>query len=278
MNCVKCFFFLMLSFVLIACNKTPEDVTLNNVYQDATGINVSWDESDDNKFNSYKLYQHISSGIDDLTGELIYVSTSTGDNSYTVTDFEPLQTYYYRVYVVNKKETSKGSNVLSVETETISLITNGSFESGNNIPSDWTLIQNDLNEPLNSIVIDNNTASDSINSLKFHHDAFSGCWEQWIEQNISLVDLSENGIYEFSFSYKSNQLITNGGTGFSVKNDMIDINIQLPTFSGDGNWHTFSSQFVLPENIGLSDPEITLHFCVDGVNDWWIDNISIIKI
>ena len=271
-------FLAILSSVLISCNKTPEDVVLNSVSQDVNGININWNESDDKKFNSYKLYQHISSGIDESTGDLIYVSTSTNDNSYIATDFEPQQTYFYRVYVVNKNETSKGSNVESVTTETVSLITNGSFESGNNIPSDWTLIQNDLNEPLNSIVIDNNTASDSINSLKFHHDAFSGCWEQWIEQNISLVDLSENGIYEFSFSYKSNQLITNGGTGFSVKNDMIDINIQLPTFSGDGNWHTFSSQFVLPENIGLSDPEITLHFCVDGVNDWWIDNISIIKI
>ena len=271
-------FLAILSSVLISCNKTPEDVVLNSVSQDVNGININWNESDDKKFNSYKLYQHISSGIDESTGDLIYVSTSTNDNSYIATDFEPQQTYFYRVYVVNKNETSKGSNVESVTTETVSLITNGSFESGNNIPSDWTLIQNDLNEPLNSIVIDNNTASDGINSLKIHHDASSGCWEQWIEQNISLVDLSENGTYEFSFSYKSNQLITNGGMGLSVKNDMLDINIQLPTFPGDNTWHTFSSQFLLPANLGSSDPKITLHFCVQGINDWWIDNISITKV
>lgn len=266
--------------VLASCSgkKTPADVNLNSITQDAQGVHISWDQSGDNKFESYKLYRHTTSGLDETTGELIHVGTSVTENYFTDLTFEAAQTYYYRVYVENKHGLSHGSNIESIETQTISLVTNGSFESGGSLPVNWTIIENNINEPLNSIQIDPALASDGSQSLKLHHNTASGCWEQWIEQHVTLGDLTPGGIYEFSFDYRSDAMINSWGMGFTLYNSSIDIAIPFPTFPGDGVWHSFSNQFTLPSNIGSTDPLLRLHFCCQGVIDWWIDNVSVIKV
>ena len=100
----------------------------------------------------------------------------------------------------------------------------------------------------------------------------------WIEKNITRADLTAGGTYQFTYSYKSNETITPGGMGITLKNSSIDITIPHPTFSGDGSWHTFTNTFTLPSDVGSTDPLLRIHFCIAGIVDWWIDNISIVKI
>ncbi|UKN00230.1 fibronectin type III domain-containing protein [Paracrocinitomix mangrovi] len=268
--------------LLASCNnQPPSDVTLHTITQDVDGIQISWDQSSDGNFSSYKLYKHNSSGLDETTGELIHVATSATDISFTDVDFNPLQTYYYRVYVENDNGLSNGSNIQSITTETITIVSNGSFEEGNTIPTSWTLIKNNINEPLNEIELDNTTAADGSRSLKFHQEASPGCYEQWIYQSVSLSDLTPGGTYEFSFSYYSGNIAVNHygpDMGFRIYNGQFDIQIDLPDFPGDGQWHDFANNFILPSNLGSTDPTIMIHFCIEGSTDWWIDNINVVKV
>lgn len=277
----KIVFFLCVVFLVGCNNEPPVDVTLNTIVQDANGIHISWTLSSDADFSSYKLYRKNSSGIDETTGELIHVSTTSGDNSFTDLDFNPLETYYYRIYVQSDNGLSNGSNIESITTQTISVLNNGSFESGSTVPAEWELIENNINEPMNSIVIDNTTAADGSQSLKFHQEASPGCYEQWIYQTVLLSDLTPGGNYQFSFSYFSGYvpIVPQGpDMGFRIYNSEFDIQIELPDFPGDGQWHNFASNFVLPSYLGSTDPTVMIHFCVQGSNDWWIDNLQVIKI
>jgi len=252
---------------------------LNDISQNGSGVQINWEQSLDGNFHSYKLYRHSSSGIDENSGELIHTSTSLSDVSFIDSDFSPLQTYFYRVYVLNDNGLSNGSNVKSITTQTISLIDNGSFELGNNIPTGWTLVQNNINEPLNSIVIETTNASDGMQCLNFHHNSSPGCYEMWISQYVSLASLTPGGTYEFSFSYMSDIPNTTGPSqGFKISNATMNISLALPYFQGDGIWHNFSAQFTLPDNIGNSDPKVMIHFCNNGIIDWKIDDVSVVKV
>lgn len=264
--------------VLYSCNRPATDVTLNEVTQDAEGIQINWSASDDDKFESYKLYKHNSSGIDELNGELIHVATSSDEVEFTDINFDPLSTYYYRVYVENNKGISSGSNIESITTETISIVRNGNFESGESEPTEWTIIENNISEPLNNIELDPAMASEGSKSLKFHHNNASGCWEMWIQQYINLSDLTPGGTYQLSFDYRSNETITTDGIGVQIKNSDFTITIPIETFSGGDVWYNQTTSFTLPDYLGGTDPILRVHFCVSGVLDWWIDDFQIIKV
>lgn len=268
-------------FLVLACNgnQVPTDVTLNPITQDANGIQISWSTNSDGNFNSYKLYRHTSSGIDASTGDLVHVETSSSTTSFTDLNFNPLVTYYYRIYVLTDDGQSNGSNIVSITTQSISLVDNGSFENGSSVPNNWSLTDNSIGDPLNSIVIDNTTSSDGSQSLKFHHNSSTGCWEQWIDQNLTLSDLDAGGTYEFSIDYKMDTPMTSqSGMGAKITNGQLDIQMSWPSFAADGNWHSYATQFVLPANLGSTNPQFRLHFCTQGIMDWWIDNVQIVKV
>ncbi|MEX1002455.1 MAG: fibronectin type III domain-containing protein [Crocinitomicaceae bacterium] len=271
----------VLIFLISSCNSSaPGEVVLNQITQDANGVQLSWSASSDQAFQSYKVYRHKSSGIDQSTGNLIHVETDINGTSFTDSDIDYSETYYYRIYVTSDNGVSPGSNIESISTQTISLVSNGSFESGVTVPTDWSLVENNINEPQNDISIDNTTAADSAQSLRFYHNSSTGCWEQWIDQNVALSDLTPNGTYEFSFNYKSNTTFNQSGMGFRLYNGSYTVNIQipLPTFPGDDVWYSYSSQFVLPDNLGSTDLTLSLHFCNQGIGYWWIDNVAVEKI
>ena len=100
----------------------------------------------------------------------------------------------------------------------------------------------------------------------------------WISQTVPLANIYPGGEYEVALDYKSNTPLGNGGMGFRLQNNTMDIQIPLPSFPGDGLWYTFTSNFTIPTDAGSTNPEISFHFCRQGIADWWIDNISITKI
>lgn len=87
----------------------PSDVTEHE-------MTLTWSQTDAVDFREYKLYRHDSSGLDETTGELIHVSTSRADVTFTDTDLGGDATYFYRVYVMNDLGRLGGSNIVSATT------------------------------------------------------------------------------------------------------------------------------------------------------------------
>ena len=68
----------------------PENIGPNS-------MEIKWSATDANDFREYKLYRHISSGLDETTGTLVHVSTAISDTQFTDQGVNPVTTYYYRV-------------------------------------------------------------------------------------------------------------------------------------------------------------------------------------
>lgn len=94
---------------------------------DSESIELTWTKSTASDFREYKVYRHTTTGLDETTGTLCYVTVARNDTSFTDQGLDPLTTYYYRVYVMNEYAKLGGSNVVSATTLNRNYILNGSF-------------------------------------------------------------------------------------------------------------------------------------------------------
>ena len=69
----------------------PKDIDYNSIL-------IAWNQTDSKDFYEYKLYRHTTSGLDETTGELIYVSTSKNDTTFKDSSLLSNKQYYYRVF------------------------------------------------------------------------------------------------------------------------------------------------------------------------------------
>lgn len=237
---------------------------------------ISWSPTDAEDFREYKLYRHSTSGLDETTGTLVHISTSLTDTSFVDNQLNPFQFYYYRVYVMNEYGRIGGSNIIQIQTENVQLIRNGGFEeiSGDE-PTDWTLFPNSFGNPENYILIDNTDAFEGNNSLKFHHAEENGCWEMWISQVLDKSFLNGGDTYRLRLGFKSDFV---GQIGFNLilRNPTIDLWLNVPiNIDQEGQWAEISYEFGLPNDIGNNDVKMDIHFCIEGVNSWWLDNVKL---
>jgi len=122
----------------------PIPVTLfppTNISQ--TEMTILWNQTDVLDFREYKLYRNDSPGLDETTGELIYVSTSKNDTSFIVENLVPYGTYYYRVYLMNEFGRLGGSNIESATTLAGNLIPDGSFDDPTSFDANWFISDGD---------------------------------------------------------------------------------------------------------------------------------------
>jgi len=122
----------------------PYDITVHS-------LKLDWESTDAEDFIEYKLYKRDTPGLDETTGELIYVSTNKMDTTFEDTGLYSNNIYYYRAYVMNNYGRLGGSNIVSSTTLQGNLIINGDFESTINILDDWDILGSG-NVTLDSIV------------------------------------------------------------------------------------------------------------------------------
>jgi len=116
----------------------PKAVILNppaNITDES--MTLSWTMSEANDFREYKLYRHITSGLDETTGTLVHVSTAINDTVFTDQNLDPLTTYFYRVFIMNEFGRLGGSNIVSDTTKNKNYIWNGNFEKQENLLNWW---------------------------------------------------------------------------------------------------------------------------------------------
>jgi len=105
-----------------------------------TEMTILWNQTDAQDFREYKLYRRNTPGLDETTGELIYVATSTIDTSFVDENLIPYETYYYRVYLMNEYGRMGGSNIESAPTLGGNLIPDGSFEDPTSFYENWFIL------------------------------------------------------------------------------------------------------------------------------------------
>ena len=102
--------------IVVPAPQPPDAVTLltpTNI--SANSLRLNWTASSASDFASYKIYQSTSSNVSE-SSTLVATVTNSGTTNYTVTGLAGSSTYYYRVYVVNSKGVSAGSNTISAST------------------------------------------------------------------------------------------------------------------------------------------------------------------
>jgi Carbohydrate binding domain len=224
---------------------------------------LAWAPTDANDFQEYRVYRHTSPGLDENTGEFIYVSTGINDTSFIDNfNLQPSQTYYYRVYVMNNLGKMGGSNLISIKTKAVNIISNGDFEKiENNFPKDWAIYYNWGND-IHILNMDDTTSTSNGNvSIRAYLNALG---DMAIIQKINPAKITPSKRYRMSFWLKINPMNEDGELVFiefydpnSPENKGGYFELRSPKDSSD--WAEYSFEFTIIENT-----PVTNYFCVIG--------------
>ena len=117
----------------------PNTITENS-------IQLKWSMADAADFYEYKVYVHDNEGLDELTGELIYVGTSIDDTVFEHTNLLTDKSSFYRVFLRDQFGQIGGSNIVSATTLEGILIRDGGFEIADSNVIHWDIRDSLLNE------------------------------------------------------------------------------------------------------------------------------------
>lgn len=122
--------------------KLPDPITLyvlDTTSLSLHSVKITWSKSTDADFVEYKLYRRGDPGLDENTGELVYVSTNKNDTVFTDTGFRTGVSLYYRIYAITSADRYSGSNLKSATVPEVNLIINGNFETSTSgiLPDFW---------------------------------------------------------------------------------------------------------------------------------------------
>lgn len=147
----------------------PSPLTLSPAFNITSNeIGLKWSKANPEDFYEYKLYRKEDEGIDENTGELIYVGTSINDTIHTDTDLFPEKEYYYRVFLRNQFGNLGGSNIVSGTTLQEELIPDGSFELIDSNTNYWNIERNSIiNKVTDSIAKIGNSCLYNKNPLSY---------------------------------------------------------------------------------------------------------------
>lgn len=98
-------------------DEPPEPVVIHSPNPiSSTQIDLSWSQSEEKDFASYKLFHSSSSGVDS-TSWLAATIREKFQTTYQDTGLDGDKTYYYRIFVYDKGGNGRGSNEVSATTE-----------------------------------------------------------------------------------------------------------------------------------------------------------------
>jgi hypothetical protein len=100
----------------------------------------------------------------------------------------------------------------------------------------------------------------------------------WIYQYIDGSLLTEGSAYNISMRYTAN-FDENTFFNLIISNSSMNEWITIPLeFNDSQQWSELDFTFELPNEVGTGQTKIDLHFCVEGVRTWWLDDIEIVKV
>jgi hypothetical protein len=227
-------------------------------------------------FREYKLYKHTNSGLDETTGELIHVSTSIIDTVFKIEELNPLETYYFRIYVLNEFGRLGGSNLVNAKTDNQEILKNSSFEiidSNTGFPKNW-----DCDAYGTYWFLDESNTLDGKYCLMVK--GMAGVIMPW--QTIDPSYLVAGSRYKLCYWIKHDEFKSGELNEFNLFLDNTEYtwHIQTNTISGPlpaSEWKEYNYEFTMPSVIG-SNFNLRLYFYLGNETYAWIDNLSLIKV
>ena len=240
------------------------------------GIELLWNRSEDSDYREYKLYRKTDAGLDENTGQLIYVSTDISDTVYVDNSYTAGLKYFFRVFTLSAYGKLGGSNLVSLKTPTPNYILNGNFEISSNgtLPDNWSYIPSDNAQEYIRIVNDtvySGTKSVHLSLIDSSNDLYGGMHQGFIKQVVDANNLPKNVQYVFSFWAKSNKGKPQVYLVFS-DNTRRDF-----TVTSGSDWTPYSVTFTLTDNV----ESISVYISTfeenreDYMIDCWVDNLRL---
>lgn len=229
-------------------------------------ISLSWDSTDAEDFREYKIYRNDSPGLDEITGELIFVSTGRSEVSFTDTGLISNKTYYYRVYVMNEFGRIGGSNIVNATTRIGNLIPDGGFENTDGINLYWNITWGEASFSYNDST-----------KVSGNYSLYGQIPEAVTLSGNTTISLSKDVTYELSGWFKAkghfsptnetiSVIISNNSKGF---NKSISIWAPIGVDSVDIGWTHETNIFTPTEDI-IVDFELW-----SGFENIWVDDLSL---
>lgn len=252
----------------------PDPVTMHDPVNitDET-LNVSWSPTSAIDFMEYKIYRGLTSGLDETTGLLVHVSTTPTDTIFTDTELVPVETYYYRVYVMNQYGKLGGSNIVSGTTENTNYIWNGDFEDQEPLINWWNGYASGNASYCDTEVFDGNY------SLFIEAEEVSNCLTPYLWGTLSRYDFPEmvlNRYYKISFWVKTEGDATASGAAlWGTRPEKAGL-MAYDTFGIVGipentDWTYCEKTFYLDET---NSEWFQINICSCSTNAWF-DNIKL---
>jgi hypothetical protein len=266
--------------------KLPNPMTLYTL--DTSGISqhsvkIMWAKSSDPDFVEYKLYRRTDPGLDENTGELVYVSTNINDTVYTDSDFRTGISLYYRIYALTSSDRYSGSNLKSAEIPEVNLILNGSFETSSNgiLPDFW--LKNIVGSPsFNYFSVSSEAKHNGNFGLLITYDNAQANppsgqtgWGGLI-QTLETGSFISGEVYALSFWSKS---VTGSIQIRLFKNGMTDNPIISYIVPGGQDWELHTFYFTYTSDINYYELWINTKQALasSGIVKAYLDDIKIIK-
>ena len=249
---------------------------------------LRWTSSDAIGFREYKIFRHITSGLDENTGTLVHVATVRTDTAFSDKTLEAYQDYYYRVYVMDDYGRLGGSNLISFKTPNKTIIQNGDFEiinTSTGLPEGWTFF---VSSRLPVFRIDSMHVSSGRYSLLA--ELINGTYlDNMASQTFAPSELTAGERYTVSLDYKHDALPHPAYLAVFIRdnqhNYIYTYFIFQTTETGidASDWKNFSGSFTAPSGAQVSNYTLTCHvFCDyrdigDQIFHVWIDNVKLAK-
>lgn len=247
---------------------------LNPTTIEYNSVSIAWNQTDGEDFYEYKLYRHDSPGLDETSGELVYVSTSKNDTAFKDSSLLSNHQYYYRVFLMNKYGKMGGSNIIKVKTLTRTF-SDGDFE---NIDFQNYWIKHGMTEYVCHL--------DSLIKYQGKYSLFANGY--YGNENAGLkskqFNLDKNTTYEISYmaKYNGSKLgMEYFGTYIYQANKIIKYFYVYPPIDSNGNvdnsardidWTLYKFTFSTKDD--NSTIYVDFSFTVENI---WIDDIKITK-
>lgn len=214
----------------------------------SNGIHLYWSKTIDPDFREYKVYRKTDPGLDENTGDLIFVTTSTLDTQFVDNNFIYGLTYYYRVFILSAFGKLGGSNLVSILTPVQNYIVNGDFEEASNqvFPDYWTYNPGNIehvNLSISTVEKYSGSKSLHLSLIDSTLDIF-GLHSAWMVQEIETIGFPKNIQYKFSFWAKSE--IGKPFVYIIISSDNENKYFEVPS---GGDWQEYSTTFILAENV-----------------------------
>ena len=251
----------------------PKAVTLNPPAKITDeSMTLSWTSTDVNDFREYKLYRHITSGLDETTGTLVHVSTAINDTIFTDANLDPLSVYFYRVYIMNEFGRLGGSNIVSDTTENKNYIWNGNFEKQENLYNWWTGYSYGAANYTDSIKVEGNYALSMIADSARPSNPY-------LLANLSKYDFPEllpNRYYKISFWVKTEGAAsTYGGDFWGTRTEKAGLlaynHFGVLGIPENTDWTYIENIFYISDQ-NINDFSIEVRSCSENA---WFDDIRL---